>query len=137
MSHVIELVEDVRSPVSHDVLAKHLRQILDANFHQFATVEVLMTTDAKIQELNRIHRAKDTVTDVLSFPTAIDSEQGLVVPELTKTVYLGTIVISIPQAKRQIGHFGQDLSAEVLGLAEHGLRHLLGHDHDEDGQWKE
>lgn len=135
----IDLLEDEPSPVSAEQFQAELKPILTEHTPAGlteATVEILTTSDEQMQELNRTHRGKDATTDVLSLPTAIDSEQGSVIPPVDGSVHLGTIVISIPQATRQIGHFGQTLEAELLGLAAHGLRHLLGHDHDAEGHWR-
>ncbi len=100
-----------------------------------ALVEILVTDDARMQELNHTHRGVNATTDVLSFPTAIDDTHGQVVPSAEGTLHLGLIAISLPQATRQVGRFGDTLDDELLGLAEHGLRHLLGHDHDDQGVW--
>jgi len=98
-------------------------------------VELLITTDERMQVLNKTYRNVDATTDVLSLPTAIDSQQGQVMPVNTEQQLLGTIAISLPQAERQVGRFGNTLEDELIGLAEHGLRHLLGHDHDDLGNW--
>lgn len=78
--------------------------------------------------MNRQFRAKDKVTDVLSFPIydfTVESVNRGVSP-----VLLGDIVISVPQAKRQAEAMGLSTEEEVLRLAIHGLLHLLGYDHE-------
>lgn len=139
MNLTVDLLEDVASPVSAEQFQATLLPILTEHAPAEltdVTIEILTTQDEQMRELNRTHRSKDATTDVLSLPTAIDSEQGSVVPASEQPTHLGTIVISIPQAERQIGHFGETLEAEILGLATHGLRHLLGHDHDKEGNWQ-
>ena|SRR3990167_593622 len=133
----IELIEEERSPVNRATYTTHLQPILKPFFGHDAVVEILLTNDERMRELNRTRRAVDEATDVLSLPTAIDSERGSVVPKTEESMHLGTIVISLDQAQRQVGHFGPTIEDELLGLATHGLRHLLGHDHTDDGTWIE
>ncbi|MBI4022910.1 rRNA maturation RNase YbeY [Candidatus Berkelbacteria bacterium] len=132
----VELIEDVPSPIP----AEELRLVLQRTFDEWgsseAMVEILLTTDERMRVLNHQHRGKDTTTDVLSLPITIDTEHGRVVPESDQPSHLGTIVISLEQARRQVGHFGATTPAEILGLAGHGLRHLLGHAHDQEGRWQ-
>ncbi|MEK7184267.1 MAG: rRNA maturation RNase YbeY [Patescibacteria group bacterium] len=135
----VDILEEQPLPIAA-VLVEQQLQAVFAHYHptnlQDAVVELLVTDDQQMQTLNQTHRGIDKTTDVLSLPTAIDSKQGTVLPMNTETpLHLGTIVISLPQAIRQIGRFGETLEAELLGLFEHGLRHLLGHDHDDAGQW--
>jgi probable rRNA maturation factor len=97
-------------------------------------VEVSLTfvDDEQIRVLNREYRAKDTATDVLSFPQ--DDEDGFMsIPGMPQV--LGDIVISLPRAEEQAETFGHSLEREVVYLAVHGLLHLLGFDHeDEEGR---
>jgi len=79
--------------------------------------------DAAIHELNREYRGKDKPTDVLAFA---QREAAVADPSL-----LGDIVISVDTAKRQAK---RGLHAELLHLASHGLCHLLGYDHRDDGE---
>ena len=63
-------------------------------------VEVSLTfvDDEQIRVLNREYRAKDTATDVLSFPQ--DDEDGFMsIPGMPQV--LGDIVISLPRAEEQ------------------------------------
>jgi len=79
-------------------------------------VNVLLTSDRKIRDLNRRFRLKDKITDVLSFP----STSG------------GDIAISVPVAKASARELGHELSDEIKILILHGALHLKGHDHETD-----
>ena len=83
-------------------------------------LSVVLGDDAFIAELNREWRAKDSPTDVLSFP-----QDGLEGP------LLGDVVISVQTAVRQADEYGHDLDTELRILLVHGICHLLGHDHHE------
>ncbi|NTU55558.1 MAG: rRNA maturation RNase YbeY [Anaerolineales bacterium] len=94
--------------------------------HQSASPDsdltVVLTDDARIQELNRDYLGIDAPTDVLSFPASeTDPETG--------SPYLGDILISLPYAARSAERAGHPLEAEVQLLVVHGVLHLLGHDH--------
>lgn len=92
-----------------------------------------LTNDAEIHQLNRTYRKMDQPTDVLSF------SQDFIDPE-TNEPYLGDIIISVEQAKRQAPENQHSLEEECAFLAIHGTLHLLGYDHyepDEKAQmWK-
>ncbi len=81
-------------------------------------VEVTFISDAEIQRLNRLHRSKDKVTDVLSFPA----------PDQAMTGFLGDVLISYPQAVRQADN--EDIELELADLLVHGVLHLMGYDHE-------
>ena len=90
-------------------------------------VELILTDDNEIQELNRLHRQKDKPTDVLSFP--LENIPGMP---------LGSIVISIDTAKKGAEEFGHSIEDEIKLLFIHGLLHLLGYDHEIDnGEMRE
>jgi probable rRNA maturation factor len=83
------------------------------------SLTVAVVPDARVRALNRTYRAKDTATDVLSFPAG---EPGL----------LGDVVIAGGIARRQAREAGHTLQDELRVLALHGLLHLLGYDHERD-----
>lgn len=87
-------------------------------------VGIRLVSDAEMRELNREHRAKDAVTDVLSFP--IDGRDDLA-PGMERQ--LGDVVISLAQAERQAPEGTAD---ELRTLIVHGLLHLLEYDHEDD-----
>ena len=49
------------------------------------------------------------------------------------THILGDIVISVPMAQKQARGLGHSLGDELIVLAIHGFLHLLGLDHERDG----
>jgi probable rRNA maturation factor len=82
--------------------------------------------DKTIKRLNTSYRGKNAVTDVLSF--AEDFKNFVDLPVDRK--YLGEIVISVSQAKRQAKDLKCALKNEVARLVVHGLAHLVGYDHE-------
>ena len=137
----IRLIEAQKAPVPQKTLERTLADALK-KYRQGTsarcTVEIFVTDDEEMRELNRTHRNVDKTTDVLSLPTTFDTTRGEVIPVLKGVPReLGVIIISMDQAERQVGRFGDTIEDEFLGLATHGLRHLLGHDHDNKGNWIE
>jgi len=92
-----------------------------------AEVSLLFCDDATIHELNRDHRGKDRPTDVLAFAMR-EGEHGELAGDL-----LGDVVVSIDTARRQANERGHTTSAEIRFLLAHGLLHLVGYDHPDDG----
>lgn len=89
-----------------------------------SALSVLITDNARLQELNLEFRQVDSPTDVLSFPTndELPGEDG-------PFLYLGDIAISVNYAENQAKANGHSLSAEMQLLTIHGVLHLLGYDH--------
>jgi len=85
-------------------------------------VNVLVSSNREIRELNRRYRGKDKATDVLSFPA--DGGAG--------KEFAGDIVISAEMAIRSARRFGHAPAEEVKVLLLHGILHLAGYDHERD-----
>ncbi|UUD35339.1 rRNA maturation RNase YbeY [Mycoplasmopsis caviae] len=111
---------------------KEYKQILEnltKNFDikQTVSVDVLITNNAEIQELNKKYRGKDYPTDILSF--------GLEDWELFKNMPifpLGELIISHEKVESQAIEFGHSLRREYCYLFAHGLIHLMGYDHEHE-----
>ena len=107
------------------------------------SVDVLLTNDEGIREINLEQREIDAATDVLSFPmleltpgtppdgTGEDEED----PE-TGLCPLGDMVISVERAKAQAAEFGHSVERELAYLTVHSVLHLLGYDHLDEGREK-
>ena len=100
----------------------------EENIYDEAEVSVTVVDNSEIRELNREHREKDSVTDVLSFPMGEGGEFD-VNPD-TGRIMLGDIVISAPRAEEQAKEYGHSLMRELCFLATHSVFHLLGYDHE-------
>lgn len=108
-----------------------------------AEVNLLITNDENIHEINLEQRNMDKSTDVLSFPmfeyeTPADFDclerDGLCVdvfnPE-TGELMLGDIVISIEHVYDQANKYGHSPVREFAFLIAHSMLHLIGYDHME------
>lgn len=87
-------------------------------------VDLLLTDDAAIAELNAKFRRKNRPTDVLSFP-AVELPGA-------RVAAAGDIAISLETAARQAHAAGHSVEDELKILLLHGVLHLRGHDHASD-----
>ncbi len=103
-------------------------------------VNVNVTDDAGIHEVNLTMRDVDRPTDVLSFPM-FDLAPGEHPGEEdadpdTGLVPLGDMCISLERAKAQAAEYGHSFEREVCYLSVHSVLHLLGYDHLDEGEMK-
>lgn len=103
-------------------------------------INVLLTDDEGIHQVNREMRQVDRPTDVLSFPMfdlkpGEKPEAGDEDPE-SGLVPLGDMCISLERAAAQAGEFGHSVERELSYLAVHSVLHLLGYDHMDEGPMK-
>jgi len=113
-----------RYPVSRSKIKAKIEEILKHHKVNGVEVSVLVVGERKIRQLNKQFRQTDEPTDVLSFP--------LEEPRDKKGILrLGDIVISYPHAQRYAREENKMVDEVILELAEHGLLHLLGFNHQE------
>ena len=84
-------------------------------------IELILTNNSEISEINREFRGIDKATDVLSFPS--DPFPG---------APLGSIVISADKVDAVASDLGHSADDEIALLFIHGILHLLGFDHEVD-----
>ena len=104
-------------------------------------VDVLLTNDENIHQINLDMRNVDRPTDVLSFPevdlqpgelpTGEDADPG------TGLVPLGDMVISMEHVAAQAKEYGHSNRRELSYLVTHSVLHLLGYDHLDEGPQKQ
>lgn len=110
-------------------------------------INVLITDDAGIRQINWEQRGVDSPTDVLSFPmfqlipgqpVTEDSDDEAQLDPATGRLPLGDMAISYERARAQAEEFGHGVDRELGYLAVHSVLHLLGYDHmdGEDGPMK-
>lgn len=104
-------------------------------------VDITLSDNDRIREINKRHRGIDRPTDVLSFPLVdmyegkilssegdVDMEEGVLL--------LGDLVISMEKAVQQAEEYGHSFLRELTFLTSHGVFHLLGYDHQDEEQEK-
>ena len=103
-------------------------------------IDVLLTHDAGIHQINLDMRQVDRATDVLSFPE-FDLTPGQLPGEGdadpgTGLVPLGDMVISMEHVAAQAKEYGHSNRRELAYLVVHSVLHLLGYDHLDEGPMK-
>ena len=103
-------------------------------------VDVLLTYDDGIHEINRELRQVDRPTDVLSFPEFELTPGQLPDPEDadpgTGLIPLGDMVLSMERVAAQAREYGHSKRRELSYLVTHSVLHLLGYDHLDEGPMK-
>jgi probable rRNA maturation factor len=91
-------------------------------------LSILFCSDPFIRDLNRRYRGLDATTDVLSF------SQGSRVPGSPgRSQVAGDIVVCLDTLARNAGREGESRETELKRLLIHGMLHLQGLDHPEEG----
>ena len=101
-----------------------------------AELSVTFVDKDEIQNINKMYRDKDKVTDVISFALEED-EPEIDINELDIPRVLGDIIICTDVAHEQAENYGHSFERELGFLALHGFLHLLGYDHMTDEDEKE
>ncbi len=89
-------------------------------------VSLLLTSDLAVQALNARFRGQDKPTNVLSFPAPKNPE-----------FHLGDLALAYGVCVREAAEQGKTLAQHTSHLIVHGMLHLLGYDHEEDGEAEE
>ncbi len=152
--NLVEVVNRTRVTVDEDVAARLVAAVLTAEGVHGAELAVEFVGERRIRALNREHRGRDEVTDVLSFPLedapdgpagtaaggpapAAEAGAGGASDEAAAAAdgpprLLGDIVICARQAVRQARADDLPPALELAVLLAHGALHLLGYDHEVD-----
>ena len=141
--HYIPITADVEgvSDRAKALIRKTVRTALEAEGVTLpCEVDVLVTDDGGIHDINREQRNVDKPTDVLSFPAlelhpgelpaADDADPG------TGLIPLGDMVLSYERVAAQAKEYGHSRSRELAYLVTHSVLHLLGYDHLDEGAQK-
>lgn len=123
----LEIINKTKERTNRSLFEK-IADIVFKKRKQKSTFSLIFVNDREIKKLNRKYRKKNKVTNVLSFSALSLGKEKFIVPKDTP-LYLGEVVISLPQAKRQAKLFGGSLKKELARLFIHGLLHLLGYGH--------
>ena len=142
--HYIPVTADVPGAASDANCALIRRTIRTALAAEGLTapceVDVLLTDDDGIHEINRELRQVDRPTDVLSFPEFELTPGQLPGPEDadpgTGLIPLGDMVLSMERVAAQAREYGHSKRRELSYLVTHSVLHLLGYDHLDEGPMK-
>lgn len=142
MEHTILLDSELEQEFPYEELLKKCitTALQEQQMDLPCEVNVLITDDAGIQEINADTRDIDRPTDVLSFPMfyfkpGVPSEgEDLELDPETGLLPLGDMVISYERAAAQAEEYGHSVQRELGYLSVHSVLHLLGYDHMDEGE---
>lgn len=107
-------------------------------------INVILTNNENIRQINKEYREINAPTDVLSFPLIhynIPADFSILDENITDyfnpetgEVVLGDIVISIEKVVSQANDYGHSVEREMAFLIVHSMLHLFGFDHIEENE---
>ena len=105
-------------------------------------VNVVLTDNEGIKEVNQEYRNVDGPTDVLSFPMleydspsdfeGVEEQFADCFNPETGELMLGDIMISVDKVTEQAEKYGHSKERELAFLTAHSMLHLCGYDHMEE-----
>ena len=135
-----ECETDISLELDCEALAKKVAQsVLELeNCPYDSQVNLVLTDNSGIHEVNRQFRGIDAPTDVLSFPMIpfetpadyqiLDQDDSFFDLD-TEELLLGDIMISAERVISQAEDYGHSIKREFCFLVAHSMLHLLGYDH--------
>ena len=141
MSLNLEVEVDVPFTFDYEALAGEVVAFTIDNegFPYEAEVNLTLTDNEGIHEINRMYRQIDAPTDVLSFPmlsyeqagdfSALEEDYEDNFNPDTGEIMLGDIVISVDRVREQAAAYGHSERREFAFLIVHSMLHLFGYDH--------
>ena len=141
MSLLIEAEVDVAFGFDYEELAGRVVEFaLDhEEFPYECEVNLTLTDNEGIHEINREYRQIDNPTDVLSFPmlsyevagnfSKLEEDYDDNFNPDTGEIMLGDIIISVDKVFEQAESYGHSVLREFAFLILHSMLHLFGYDH--------
>ncbi|MFQ6070243.1 MAG: rRNA maturation RNase YbeY [Candidatus Aminicenantales bacterium] len=127
---MIEIINRQRKySINQEKIKRLLLRLVEYYELDEAEMCIAFVNTRRIRELNRRFLNRNRPTDVLSFPVGEKNPEG--------NLYLGDIVISVPEAYNQSIACSHSLERELEHLALHGFLHLIGFDHQEGVEGEE
>lgn len=129
-----------------DIITKVINEAMDYEECPYESeVNVVITDNEGIHQVNKEFRNMDKPTDVLSFPMVdyevpgqfdqLEDYDDYFHPE-SGELLLGDIMISVDKVREQAAAYGHSLERELAFLVAHSMLHLFGYDHMEDEERK-
>lgn len=141
MSLFLESETEVTFPFEYESLAEEVvNAALDhEEFPYEAEVNLTLTDNEGIHDINKNYRKIDAPTDVLSFPmlsyetagdfSKLEDDYDDNFNPDTGEIMLGDIILSVEKVKEQALSYGHSEKREFAFLILHSMLHLFGYDH--------
>ena len=146
MKHQISVHSDIPH-INTPALTAHIKRCIRGALEQEGVtvpceINVLLTDNQGIREINRDLRDVDRETDVLSFPMfeftprEFPEDVSDLLDPGSSLLRLGDMALSVEKIKSQAEEFGHSQEREIGYLTVHSVLHLLGYDHLDEGPMK-
>ena len=141
MTITIERESEIPLPFSEQEVAEAvISETLDYEDCPYEVqVNIILTSNDEIQQINLEQRGIDAPTDVLSFPmieyaypsdfTVLEADSMDNFDPDTGELILGDIVISVDKLIEQAEKYNHGVKREYAFLIAHSMLHLFGYDH--------
>lgn len=128
---MIEINNLTTNPVDEGFLKKIVLKVLEEEGKKQQDLSIAFVGQGRIRKLNKRYRAKNRVTDVLSFSgQKIGKEKFITPPKNTEG--LGEVVICLREVKKNAKKFDSSFEKELTVCLIHGILHILGYEHEKD-----
>lgn len=146
MKHQISVHSDIPH-INTPALTAHIKRCIRGALEREGVtvpceINVLLTDNRGIREINRDLRDVDRETDVLSFPMfeftpgEFPEDVSDLLDPGSSLLPLGDMALSVEKIKSQAEEFGHSQEREIGYLTVHSVLHLLGYDHLDEGPMK-
>lgn len=141
MTVTIERESEIPLPFSEQEVAEAvISETLDYEDCPYEVqVNIILTSNDEIRQINLEQRGIDAPTDVLSFPmieyaypsdfTVLEADDMSSFDPDTGELILGDIVISVDKVIEQAEKYNHGIKREYAFLIAHSMLHLFGYDH--------
>ena len=109
------------------VWSKAVAQVFEAaGLKDRGSCTLMLTNDEAVEKLNLTFRKQNKPTNILSFPGGGED-----------LAYLGDMAMAFETCQREAALEGKSFKDHATHLLIHGLLHLLGYDHEQEGEAEE
>jgi len=123
-----QIINETDAEIDQRRIQKLITHILKSEELALETIiNIVLTDNATIHELNKKFLGRDRPTDVISFNVHTEYLPS-------ELQILGDVYISVEKANEQVENFHVPLQDELQRLVTHGILHLIGHEHDNPEQ---
>lgn len=141
MTILLENESQLDIGISYEVIAKAvIEESLDfVSCPYECEINILLTDNNGIREMNKQMRNIDAATDVLSFPmiefetegdfSVVEQEAASYFNAQSGELILGDIMISLEKVEEQAQQYNHSIKREFAFLLAHSMLHLSGYDH--------
>ncbi len=128
---MIEINNLTTNPVDEVFLKKIALKVLEEEKKEQQELSIAFVGQGRMRKLNKRYRAKNRVTDVLSFSGQKIGKDKFIIPP-KQTQGLGEVVICLREVKKNARKLNSSFEKELTVCLIHGILHLLGYEHEKD-----